>query len=82
MYQMLTCVFLLSAASSSPSSSSPSALLVDEVNTKEVQQQRPQHKIRKRPLMRNVFEIRLVLRICLDAQTRREHELANACAEA
>ena len=41
--------------------------LVDKVDTKEVQQQAPKDKIRKRALMRNRLEMLLVLRVCMDA---------------
>jgi hypothetical protein len=55
--------------------------LVNKVDTKEVQQQAPKDEISKRPLMRNVFKMRLVLLVCLDAQRGCEDELADCCAE-
>jgi hypothetical protein len=71
------------ASTSLPSlASSPSLSSVDKVDTKEVQQQRPQHEVRKRPLMRNAPKLGLVLGIRLDAQRRREYELADGRAEA
>jgi hypothetical protein len=60
----------------------PSLFSVDKVDTEEMQQQAPNHKIRKRPLMRNAPKLLLVLRIRLHAQRGREHELADGCAEA
>jgi hypothetical protein len=55
---------------------------IDKIDAKEMQQQRPKHKIRKRPLMRNALKLALVLRIRLNAQRGREYELADGCAEA
>lgn len=56
--------------------------LIDKIHTEEVQYQAPEHKIRKRPLMTNARELGLVLRVRLDAQAGREHELADRGAEA
>lgn len=99
--------------------------LVDEIHAEEMQQQAPEHKVRKRPvaithilisqkdtpfispsrkgeipplptslhtaqkkkkksspLMTDALELLLVLRVRLDAQTGREHELADRGAEA
>jgi hypothetical protein len=47
-----------------------------------VQQQAPKHKVRKRPLVRDALETSLVLGVGLDAEGRREDELADAGAEA
>jgi hypothetical protein len=47
-----------------------------------MQQQAPQHKIRKSPLMRNALKVHLVLRVGLHAQRDGEDELADAGAEA
>lgn len=48
-----------------------------------MQNQTPDDKIRKRPLITNRLEVAFfVLRICLYAQGHREHELADAGAEA
>lgn len=55
---------------------------VDEVDTEEMQQQAPKHKIRKCPLLRNTLKLLHVLRVRLHPQTRREYELSDSGAEA
>lgn len=56
--------------------------LVYEVHAEKMQHQAPHDEIRKRPLLADAFELARVLRIRLDAQARREHELADCDAEA
>ena len=59
-----------------------SGSLVDEVDAEEVQYQASQHEIRKRTLLASTFELLLVLRVGLDPQAGREHELSDRRAEA
>jgi len=55
---------------------------VNEVDTEEVQQQAPKHKISKRPLVRDALKVGLVLRVGLHAERSCEDKLADASAEA
>ena len=58
-------------------------VLVDEVDTEEMQNQTPKHIVRKRPLVaESLAELSLVGRVGLDAQRSCEHELADCGGEA